>query len=282
MKLHFFSKKVLRGFGAGLAASVLLSTPVAVYAQVGTGSNNSTVVIPHPENGTVTSKIISFNNLPYDQKVQAVQLYFQYIQQGFFGVTELSQAKPQLNYDSVVAGISNHLVKDGATAPTAKNTAVVLVAVSEDHTRDIIASITNPTGVNLASSTGVLVASLQPVAIPQTTALNEKEQSVEKLYNRFNQAFIASGLDETEAKTNAKNLVLAIAGVKTSIKPRNQIDVKKVNELARLIEPANKALPGMLKVVSNNPSPEAFHQIKDTVTALETVGIYVKAVQDSM
>jgi hypothetical protein len=192
-------------------------------------------------------------------------------------------------FHSLIAEFTDNFMKAGATPPTAVNTAIVTVAVSEDSSKSLISSIENQGGVAnaryrvpVASNLGVLVASTQPVAIAQEPELPTTEQAVGDLYNTYVQAFVASGVNDRDAKRDAKNLVVALAGIKNSIKAKNLVDIKKVNQLAGLIKPSIAALPGMQKALNNNPSAETFHQIKDTVVGLQTVGVFVKTVQDSV
>jgi hypothetical protein len=170
---------------------------------------------------------------------------------------------------------------------------LVISSISEKQVASIIAGSQNQGGVRIAganmpveftqpisASTQVLLASSDTKGVSEKPTPMSPQEAVLGLHKTFSQAFLASGLSSTEADKNATNLVTALAAVKSSYNSKGDVNGKKVNQLVRLIGPSRAALPGMLRVVSNNPNPETFQQIQDTVSSLETVGGFVKEVND--
>ncbi|HEY9873288.1 MAG TPA: hypothetical protein V6D12_07615 [Candidatus Obscuribacterales bacterium] len=242
MKIQPVSKKFLAAVSAGLAASLILGSTSTVYAQV-----------PLPSISNVVTRITT-----------TVQRVF--------------SSSPLITFSLASAAKAD----------------LVISTISEKEVASIIAGSQNQGGVRIAganmpveftqpisASTQVVLASSDAKGVSDKPTPISPQEAVLGLHQTFSQAFIASGLSSSEADKNATNLVTALAAVKSSYNNNGDINAKKVNHLVRLIEPSRAALPGMLRVVSNNPNPETFQQIQDTVSSLETVGGFVKQVNDN-
>lgn len=243
MKIHPVSKKFLAAVSAGLTASLILGSTSTVYAQF----------IGLPSLSNVVTRVTTI-------------------------VQRIFSSSPLITFSFASAAKAD----------------LVISTISEKQVASIIAGSQNQGGVRIAganmpvefaqpisASTQVVLASSDAKGVSEKPAPISPQEAVLGLHQTFSQAFIASGLSSTEADKNATNLVTALAAVKSSYNNNGDINAKKVNHLVRLIEPSRAALPGMLRVVSNNPNPETFQQIQDTVSSLETVGGFVKQVNDN-
>ena len=271
MKIQPLSNKFHRAVSISLITSLILLNAVSVQAEINQScSNCSTKVQPiqSPLGPSISTLIGSLTDSA--PTTAALTALIQELQSG----------------DRTLTNFQSRLTAAGVNSNTSAQAAEVAGSLTEAEVRAILrgdrSSVPIPgSGVSVASSQpGVLLASSQLETVAQGSS--SANAAVSGLYNTFNQAFIAGGVTSTQADRNAVNLVVALSSIKGTLRNNGYISLREVNRLVKAIDPSIAALPGLLQAVNNNPSVERFQQIQDTVSALELVGIYIKAVNSSV
>ncbi|HEY9695159.1 MAG TPA: hypothetical protein V6D15_23400 [Oculatellaceae cyanobacterium] len=200
------------------------------------------------------------------------------------------------NTDAIITA----LVAQGINVDRATRIAAVIATLTPSDIINLLSRIQNRQGalpassqgipvagslsnLGLSTSRGTLVASSEPILLAQASGSSvDSEAAVAELYNTFSQAFVAGGNSASDAQKNASNLLVALTTVKYAITPNGSVDIRQVNQLARLIQSPIAVLPGMLTATRNNPSVETFRQIQATVNVLEPMALLVQAVNQAI
>ena len=285
MNINSFSTNFRAGC-AGLTAALMLLSSTSAYAQQQQGdavqSNGSTKVLPIQAGGAAGGLGQAGGNIN-----AAIQ------QSGGAGSTEsaatISAIQTAAGGGAVaVSALTTALVNAGVAPGLAANLAVV-TTLSPATVAAILANIQsslptqvpgNAVAASLSRSTGTLVASSEPMFIAQA---QDTTAGVREAYDGLTQAFIAGGVDATNAQRNAANLLIALASVKYAAPVGGGVNLPQINRLATLIQPSIAALPGLRKALDNpNLSLTTFRQIQATIGVLEPVALLVRVVNENV
>ncbi len=273
-----FSQVILK---FGLVGSLLLTGTSAGLAQTNNGSDATN---PGQTDSSM-SGLSDITNLGQTDSSMS----------GLSDITNLGQT------DSSMSGL--RLPQKGSTAiddvegetVTVTTLSGGTVTVSEvDYSRGMVNVLSNlsPTAVtailnalgissSLPLESGQLVASTTGVQLAQSTESSDQED-VMNLFNAFNTAFMKAGVERERAASNAENLVLALANMKTWFRSDGRINLGAVNKTTRLMKPVLESVPELRQVLQNNPSTNDYSLVLNTTTAIETVLFPLQAINNAI
>jgi hypothetical protein len=276
MNIKFFPNNFRAGC-AGLTAALMLLSSTSAYAE-GNQSNGSTKVTPAIPSQALFGQIRAAIARSGGQNAA------------------LTAAIQSRNPDAIVTA----LVAQGVSVERATSIAAVMLNLTPNDIINLLSRLQNRQSAlpnsnqdnfvaaslsqsGLSTSRGTLVASSEPMFVAQASGSSvDNEAAVSELYNTFTQAFVAGGNSAGDAQKNASNLLVALTTVKYAITPNGSVNLRQVNQLARLIQSPIAALPGMLTATRNNPTVDTFRQIQATVNVLEPMALLVKAVNEAI
>ncbi len=135
---------------------------------------------------------------------------------------------------------------------------------------------------SLPLESGQLVASTTRVQLAQRGTTSSDLEDVRTLFNSFNTAFMKAGIERERAASNAENLILALASMKTWFRSNGRIKLDAVNKTIRLMKPVLESVPDLRQVLRNNPNANDYSLVLNTTTAIETVLFPLRVINDAI
>ncbi|MGB3207685.1 MAG: hypothetical protein WBB28_22095 [Crinalium sp.] len=270
---------------AGLTAALMLLSSTSAYAQ-SNQSNGSTKVLPIQQGGAAGGLGRAGGNI-----TAAIA------QSGGAGSTQAAATIAAIQTAAgggaaAVGALTTALTNAGVAPGLAANLAVVTTLTIPTvtsilaNTQSSLPTPNSGSGLTASLSTGTLVASSEPMFLAQTavTPVQNTTAAVREAYDALTQAFIAGGVDPTNAQRNAANMLIALASVKYAAPLGGGVNIRQINRIATLIEPAIAALPGLRRAVTDNPnlSLTTFRQVQATIGVLEPMALLVRVVNENV
>ena len=305
MKLFFSSKKLRRLLSASLAASLIpfAAAPVLAYSDSDTGNLGQT----GSETSGMNRGIINVTEILSSTRAgDALSLFGG----GRIAIASLNTIKATKGVgsgdgsveadpavlaarDGLELEVKTALLEAGARSFRLRNGTVIttdMFAIAFTTVTTFVfpkdaVSILQDLGlvseqVSDSSNRELLVAASAPVPIAQRLNPESPADAVQILYNTFDDAFFVAGIDPEIAQKNAKNLVLALSGVKDWFATDEEIDVLPVNKTTKLMEPILKDIPKLRLALGNNPSANDYLLILHTMTVIDTILTPLQVVND--
>ena len=303
MNIRYRSRPFVGIISAALTASLSLSAVSPALAQTDQGNNQTgsegSGIAPSPPTISIQSISTQISNAPangalaVDNRTALAALAVIQLQQtgntqvgAGTSSTEVVATQNALEQEITTtlnqAGGSGVTLASGETVSTTNVSTALTEVIAVLSVAEVANTLSARVGVTELSSSGVPIASSQPVQVVQATGSQSANEAVNLLYTLFQETFTLAGVELDTAGEYAQNLVLALAKLKTWFSSDGDVNLVAINQTTKLMEPILATLPNLLEELDDNPSAREYSLMLDTVTAIRTVAIPLQAINDAV